>query len=41
MITYIARDDAGNEATATRTINVIDVEAPIITLNGDNPPIYL
>ena len=37
MITYIARDDAGNEATATRTINVIDVEAPIITLNGDNP----
>lgn len=36
QITYTASDAAGNEATpAVRTINVVDLEAPVITLNGD------
>ena len=36
-ITYSATDDAGNEGTATRTVNVVDTTAPVITINGDNP----
>jgi hypothetical protein len=37
-ITYTVSDNAGNAATSvTRTINVIDVLAPVITLNGSNP----
>jgi subtilisin len=40
IITYTATDKAGNEATATRTVNVIsitDTTPPVITLNGSNP----
>jgi len=34
-VTYSATDEAGNEATQiSRTVNVVDVTAPIITLNG-------
>jgi hypothetical protein len=37
-ITYSATDLAGNAAiSVTRTINVVDVQAPVITLNGSNP----
>lgn len=36
-ITYTAEDTAGNKTTVTRTINVIDVDAPVITLLGDDP----
>jgi prepilin-type N-terminal cleavage/methylation domain-containing protein len=37
-ITYSASDASGNVAIpVTRTINVIDVLAPVITLNGSNP----
>jgi S-ribosylhomocysteine lyase LuxS involved in autoinducer biosynthesis len=37
-ITYNVNDNAGNAATSvTRTINVVDVLAPVITLNGSNP----
>jgi hypothetical protein len=36
-ITYTATDVAGNQATAARTVNVIDVTAPEITISGDNP----
>jgi major membrane immunogen (membrane-anchored lipoprotein) len=36
-ITYKATDASGNVATATRTVNVIDTVAPVITLNGNNP----
>jgi hypothetical protein len=36
--TYSVTDSAGNAAiTLTRTINVVDVSAPVITLLGDNP----
>ena len=37
-ITYNATDAAGNNATeVTRTVNVEDTTAPVITLTGDNP----
>ncbi len=35
-ITYTA-NDGYNTATATRTVNVVDTIAPVITLNGANP----
>ena len=35
-VTYTAKDEAGNEATAVvRTVIVADLTAPVITLNGD------
>lgn len=39
-ITYTAIDKAKNEASKTRTVNVVigpDTTAPVITINGDNP----
>ena len=36
-ITYSASDASGNQATATRTVNVVDSTAPTITLLGNNP----
>ena len=36
-LTYSATDIAGNTTSVTRTINVLDVTAPVITLNGSNP----
>ena len=39
-ITYSATDAANNTATATRTVNVVDVTAPVVTVAGDNP-LYL
>ena len=37
-ITYNAKDSSGNAANpVTRTINVIDLSAPVITLTGSNP----
>jgi hypothetical protein len=36
-ITYTATDSAGNSTTATRTVNVTDGMAPVITILGDNP----
>ena len=36
-ITYSATDAAGNTGTATRTVNVEDTTAPVITVSGDNP----
>ncbi|CAA6799323.1 MAG: Fimh-like protein [uncultured Sulfurovum sp.] len=39
-ITYKAVDSAGNEASLTRTVNVVlapDTTKPVITLNGANP----
>ena len=36
-IRYYATDAAGNTATTTRTVNVSDAVAPVITLLGDNP----
>ena len=39
-ITYSATDAANNTVTAIRTVNVVDVTAPAITINGDNP-LYL
>ena len=38
MVTYNATDTAGNDAVeVTRTVNVVDTTAPVITLNGANP----
>ncbi len=36
-ITYTATDVAGNSSTATRTVNVTDQTAPVITVTGTNP----
>ena len=36
-ITYTATDLDGNTATATRTVNVVDTPAPVVTETGDNP----
>lgn len=35
-ITYTATDVAGNTSSIKRTVNVIDMTGPVITLNGDN-----
>lgn len=32
-ITYTATDAAGNQATATRTVNVVDITAPVLTVS--------
>nr|WP_246615964.1 immunoglobulin-like domain-containing protein [Aquimarina litoralis] len=38
IVTYNATDASGNAAAqVTRTVNVVDTNAPIITLNGANP----
>ncbi len=34
---YVATDEAGNAATNTRTVYVVDTQPPVITLNGPNP----
>ena len=36
-IYYSASDDNGNQASATRTVNVVDTNAPVITVLGANP----
>ena len=36
-VTYTATDLDNNTATATRTVNVVDTTAPVITITGDNP----
>ena len=36
-ITYTATDPSGNSSFATRTVNVVDTTAPVITITGDNP----
>ena len=37
VLTYSAMDDSGNTGSVTRTVNVVDTTAPVITLNGNNP----
>jgi hypothetical protein len=36
-VTYTATDDHDNQSQVTRTVNVVDTTAPVITLLGDNP----
>ena len=36
-VTYTATDSSSNTATETRTVNVLNDQLPIITLQGDNP----
>ena len=36
-VTYTATDNQGVSAQATRTVNVVDTTAPVITVTGDNP----
>lgn len=35
-LTYTATDNAGNTATTTRIVDVVDLTAPVITLNGES-----
>ncbi len=35
-VTYSVTDSSGNTATTTRTINVVDITPPVITLNGSS-----
>ena len=37
IITYTATDAAGNSSSATRTVDVVDTTAPVVTVIGDNP----
>ena len=37
IITYTATDANSNTGSATRTVNVVDTTAPVITVTGDNP----
>ena len=37
VLTYIATDPSGNTQTASRTVNVVDTTAPVVTVTGDNP----
>jgi uncharacterized repeat protein (TIGR01451 family) len=36
-VTWTATDGGGNTTTATQTVTVVDVTAPVITVNGANP----
>jgi hypothetical protein len=36
-LTYTVADAAGNNATAERTVNVVDTTGPVITINGASP----
>jgi hypothetical protein len=36
-LTYTVSDASGNNATATRTVNVVDTTAPVITVTNNNP----
>ena len=36
-ISYVAVDAAGNSATNTRTVTVVDTTPPVVTLNGSSP----
>ena len=36
-LTYTATDAAGNSASATRTVNVVDTTAPVLTVTGGSP----
>jgi hypothetical protein len=37
ILTYTVRDASGNDATVTRTVNVVDTTPPVININGDSP----
>ena len=37
VLTYVATDPSGNTSTATRTVNVVDTTAPVVTVTGSNP----
>ena len=37
QVVWSATDGGNNTGTATRTVNVVDTTAPVITLNGANP----
>ncbi|MDX6303496.1 MAG: hypothetical protein QOI77_465 [Blastocatellia bacterium] len=39
-ITWTATDDAGNHSSCTQTITVVDVEPPVIVLNGQTPSMW-
>ncbi len=38
-ITYVAKDSSGNESSANRTVNVVDLTPPVITVNGKDETI--
>jgi hypothetical protein len=37
ILTYTSTDPSGNVGIATRTVNVVDTTAPVVTVIGDNP----
>ena len=37
VVTYRVKDTSGNEAVVTRTIRYADLDAPVMTLKGENP----
>ena len=37
LVFYTSTDPSGNEATTTRTVNVVDTTPPVITRTGDYP----
>jgi uncharacterized repeat protein (TIGR01451 family) len=39
-ITWTATDDAGNHSSCTQKITVVDVEPPVIVLNGQTPSMW-
>ncbi len=41
QVIYSVRDTAGNVATATRAVTVVDTTPPVITLVGDDPQVII
>jgi len=39
-VTYSVNDSSGNNATAARTVNVVDTTPPVLTLLGPNPAVF-
>ncbi|MCP4482112.1 MAG: DUF5011 domain-containing protein [bacterium] len=39
LVYYVVTDSAGNTSGNTRTLNIVDLVAPIVNLTGDNPQV--
>ena len=36
-VIYLASDSCGNDISAVRVVNIVDILSPVITISGDNP----